>query len=264
MSEIYLIGTVHIDIDGPSRLEKVLNSIKPGIVGVEMDQRRVDDLKLGSASLLKNIFFEQLHLILPQVSPALQATLRDYSSRLADARFYEYLASEKYCNNHRKKLELIDLPYPGTLKEFYDTLAEIEGDTSFTDKQIAALEKKVRDGPNEFMQNNRELIQVFYDKAIMTEDLYSYNPAHPSIQTVIQRMQTHHEVFGLNEQQNKVMKFVISAERNEYMAQRIREISQGAPDKTSLFIMGCDHLLPVRVLIKDLKPKVFALSDPGL
>ncbi len=105
IQELYLIGTVPFDLQGPARLEKLLHHLKPDQITIEMDAERIVEIDyINLHSVFPQSFealFQRLRQSYPNLHPKTgKQLLRNYG--------YEYIEAVSYCNVKRASLICID------------------------------------------------------------------------------------------------------------------------------------------------------------
>lgn len=109
-----LIGTIHIDLNGPKRLETILNRFRPKKVSIEwpcnIDLREVvNQIQANKQSLLQQL--RKLKLDLP-------SNVLDLMYEENEARGYEFIVPNKYCTRNGLELLCVDHPAISDEREF--------------------------------------------------------------------------------------------------------------------------------------------------
>ncbi len=110
MNELYLIGTVHLDPDGPERLKNLLEHIDPEAVAVEMHK--------PAARVIEKLDTEFGNKLNPKKREKLISNVKKagYNAEFVEALLsvvgYEYLVPKHYCKQKDIPLDLIYKPPP--------------------------------------------------------------------------------------------------------------------------------------------------------
>ena len=95
MSNLYLVGTCHIDPKGPERLQKFLTYVRPDVITIEIDEERAASARqyhaYAALSLLQNE---------SRYRSFLGDTLFDMFKNISLIYGYEVWASEEYVREH--------------------------------------------------------------------------------------------------------------------------------------------------------------------
>ena len=116
MSQIYLVGTHHLDLKGPERLEKFLNFVRPRFIAIECDeeiaQRKVEEHDL----LVRELNQNRAMFRLIQGEEAADKMQNEYSSAVgrfntSTQGFYnKQNAMERYQANRQTQQGLFNIP----------------------------------------------------------------------------------------------------------------------------------------------------------
>ena len=117
MPEIYLIGTNHVDLHGPQRLNLALEEIVPDIVLAEGDFNK-DHARINYLGFLRN-FLRTYH-----IEEELAQAVIEKQKRLG----YESAISKKYTETHGKKFDYLKdkIPTPNVQKLKVDAKNEVK------------------------------------------------------------------------------------------------------------------------------------------
>lgn len=124
--ELLLVGTVHTDISGPARLDKVLRYFRPQYVSVEIDKKRVDKIdrcRSDPEKALAKIFKKYPKANLETVGMCLNV----YG--------FEYLVPRDYCRE------------TGATLVFSDNISKIKKNLKTIKRRIVML------SPQEFLES---------------------------------------------------------------------------------------------------------------
>lgn len=95
--EIYLIGINHYDLNGPARLETLLDHLRPRYVSVEIDEPRAQEAKQMEETLWGpdglSAFEKEILSKFPMADPE---TVRETTK----VTYFEYLTSRDYCQQN--------------------------------------------------------------------------------------------------------------------------------------------------------------------
>ncbi len=157
-SQLYLIGTVHNDFDGPRRLEKILEVLQPDQVTVEYDQNRAINYHQLQVWLKTGIVTEEklARVFLREFS----GTYLETSRRVVRVADYEYGVSLEYCQ--RRGINL----------HFSEELASAETEIVLKDSQIwQYLNSFLNLPPEEAINHISQLYQKIDEEEIASSEL---------------------------------------------------------------------------------------------
>ena len=104
-TELYLIGTIHLDFQGMERTQRILNTIKPRRISLEFDSERAKHFNRLQGSLFtelgRNMILNGFRESIPHVN---EDTLRKFLPTID----YEYAAATKYSQENKILLFLTD------------------------------------------------------------------------------------------------------------------------------------------------------------
>ncbi len=149
MNELYLIGTVHIDIDGAERLKKLLEFLNPESIAVEMHEQGagIIEEKDAKRNEIKSDSKKREQLLS-------MAQKEGYNIETAEAFLsqdigmgYEYLVPKLYCKPKGIPLYLVDEPGRTTKTLMDDSTASLQSKEVYTGNEHieAALRMSLQD-----------------------------------------------------------------------------------------------------------------------
>lgn len=179
---IYLIGTIHIDLDGRERLDTLLNKLSPSIVALEFHKDREDMMPLGKSpeekqkeidGTIDGMIESGLEL-----SPRQRATLIEFGNKINDVMGYEFKSLRDYTQrNQKSRLEYIDISiFPNGKEEFVKGYVEamkvnfkqIAGEPEF----VKAWLEKLDGGIDAYLNSLRKNVQKIYQNAEANEAFF--------------------------------------------------------------------------------------------
>ena len=103
--QLYLVGTVHLDVDGPTRLMKVFEGLKPAYIAVELaENHSFADINTISGD---DIYDQVMSYCIGDMK---SDTFRDFTRELAGAVLFEARTAKAYSDLTGCQLHAIDLP----------------------------------------------------------------------------------------------------------------------------------------------------------
>lgn len=244
---LYLVGTVHIDLDGRERLDTLLDRLSPSIVALEFhkDRKDIPPLRKSPEEEQKEIndMLDESRL---DLNSKQRATLIESGHRINDIMGYEFKSSRDYTQgNPASRLEYIDISlYDGKRDEFiknyleamqaeFNKLAELSNRK--TRPWLCALERGI-----DYYENFvRQGIQMTYERGASSFEYLG-------------------EV-NITSEQQKTLDKIDSEKRNEAMAGKVRELY----DENSglVAVVGLNHLAKLKTKLEDLGPRVMTLAE---
>jgi len=257
---LYLIGTVHIDLKGPARLEGLLKHIAPDIVALEFHKDReslIEQRKRASPEEEEKeadeIFKEVgLSLTLAQKQVMLECG-RDLNSVIG----YEFSVSRNYINsNPKSRLEYIDISvFENGVQEFKEgsiaamkgILAEIAQEPELREQFLEMLSK----GKDAFLQQSMEGVDMLYKNAEISEEL-AESMRDPKIFEAMKEQLPSNAI--------QTLKQIYNPRRDEAMANRVNELYNTGSHRL-VAIAGLMHIPGLKSRLLDLDPTTMTLAD---
>lgn len=253
MSNLYLIGTIHTDLDGKERLEHVLNKISPSTIALEfhkqMEKYHIDKSREAHDKEVGKLYDESsLNLTPKQRKLAL-----DISYETIIAQDFEFSVSKNYINSHPKsKLHYIDIEMFNTSKKEKSFQEMLKNDLKRALEDPECRESimfSLKKGKKFSLDNIRKDTALTYDSV---DEYYKF----------FKRMRNPKELKKLEKELSlseiEALKVIYSEERDNILASKIQEVYDG---KTLVAIMGFGHLKAIGIKLKDLKPQIMTLAE---
>jgi pheromone shutdown protein TraB len=274
---IYLVGVVHPDIDGATRMNSVLNKIKPDIIAIEWDSIR--DASYANINPANYPSLEEIITVSKEKCRELEQLFTDNKEYLAEvknqysAMGINFSLSPKQIsldivmsdliNNYapmylvftpkqhvqlfpRVELHFIDLPHENLeeIKETYEKErdAGIKANVASLESIQTDLANLLNGGMDNYLACLRKKISEDYDKEASNE----------LFQAKIRSIRENGS--------NAYSRTVFDSERDKYMGERIRELA-AKNQRNIIAFVGLAHLLSLCEEIKDLNPKVMTLEE---
>lgn len=149
MGGIYLIGTVHKDLNGPRRLKRALNQEQPAILTLEATQAFIELEEKGESS----------HIIDTLAKNNASEQIVSYFKEIDETANYEYKASKEYVQEKGIQLHLIDDAESDRLRSKYYNKTALEESMLNFEKVIPSLNIMQL---NKFRMNKISIIDEFY------------------------------------------------------------------------------------------------------
>jgi hypothetical protein len=112
MKEIFLIGTSHIDIKGPQRINKILEEEKPDIVTVEFPMEDLENAEKLKEYIKKSLLLIKYSARKIPFTPFTQAEIIKFNKDTLIKYFsilnYELFTAKEYCDKNKIQLLCID------------------------------------------------------------------------------------------------------------------------------------------------------------
>ncbi len=254
-SDLYLIGTVHLDLDGERRLNDLLNKLSPSIIALEFNKDR-EDMQLLNLDEEQKEINDVLHKAGLDLSPEQVKTLIEYDHRINDVTDYEWRSSRDYVRrNPDSRLEYIDISiFANGKEEFTKGYIELRIDGFKLISEVPELTNQFLEVLNNGWDSYKEYlmsgVQLIYSNAkkmaLLFEEIRNY--------VLSEKMD------GLSDQEVQVLKQIYNPQRDEAMASNIRRL-YGECDGRLVAIVGLGHLEGLRVRLGDLRPRVMTLAE---
>ncbi len=252
---ICLVGTIHTDLYGESRLNRAIDKLSPTILALELSpegasrfEKEMDCTKLDNQ-------IDGLNL---ELTPKQKETYLEVSKKCSAAIGFEYRAIKSHARVHPEvQVEYIDLPLANGDWNNADAarmVFKMEAQKLLTEEPgVAEGIKSVLDmGVEEYVARVQAEVEESYPRWRLYERLTPL-VQKPGLLDKLYQILPGDSVDEI--------KRVLNPERDEHMAKRIRELSaQG----TIIAVVGLAHLSILEKKLKDLNPKAIPLSQYSL
>lgn len=262
--DLYLIGSVHVDLKGPKRLEGILKWLSPDIIALEfhkeseplIEQRKSmnsEEEKIKIDNFLKEV----------GISPTQEErrTMLEVERDIRSVIGYEFTVCRDYTHaNPNSRLEYIDIPLSeNVIQEFgkwYNTAIEsmppeIVQKPELRKSFLETLSRGKKDYLRQFMKEVDNIYQdkfhkvckaaeLMRDPKILEEEFIRNNKIPPNAVCAIKHM--------------------FDPKRDEFMANRIKELYNNGLHRL-VAVTGLMHLPGIKSRILKLKPRVMTLAD---
>jgi hypothetical protein len=235
MAETILIGTIHTDLKGPERLEKILNHFKPEIVCLEATPQ-------FATKIVRN---REFYMASFEMLPSFMIEAHQEIKRMKlvmNSSGYEIWVPKVYKNRSEGVslycIDSIDENEMETAAHIWENKQKLEGKNP---KEIIGKDKM---DPMEFIKSG----SIIEHQRKMDEE-YNKTP----------------ELESLSEVMGQSVATKITTKRDFSFANRIRTARANHPDKTVMAVMGMWHIFgeypgSTYELISDLGPQRFKLN----
>lgn len=257
--QLYVIGTCHVDLKGPKRLEALLREISPDIIALEFHKDREISLKKKKGFLDRED--KEMEEILKKsgipLTPKQKKIILEISRKFNSLTGYEFTTSRNYADTHPdSRLEYIDLSvfrkgfqefkevFSGLMsEEFSEIIRDPNARKYFLDR--------ISEGKNAFLQFCVESTDEMYGK--MGELSEEYRQASdPEVLKMAKKELTSSEF--------QAFKQIYNPKRDEAMAKRIAQIYDNGSHNL-VAIVGLAHVPGLNAKISDLNPTIITLAD---
>ena len=263
-SNLYIVGTVHIDPDGPKRLDSLLTSLSPQTILLESHEDSLPYLKKSKApEHSKEEIYQAFRDIGIGLNERQVQTYLKVIKKLTRTMGFELYRPQEYARkNPRTELVCMDMP---VIQSEEDCKAL---NTTLLKRNLEALRNlEVRDlflskldkGPNAYLALLRESVASFYSLDFL-EQLEEMQKLRQTAQDLMQDQETE-EDSDYTPEERALAKRIIDPKRNNKMESTIRSVYLADPSKTTLAICGMDHFLVLRRKLKRLKPNIKTLEE---
>jgi len=257
---LYLIGTNHIDLDGPKRLEGLLRQISPDVVALEFhkdNEAMMEQIKSVDPEEEEKKIEELFTEAGLSVTPKQKKTMLEGTMAIRDVTGYEVTTSKAYTDaNPNSRWEYIDISFfdkgiqefrGGCTEAMKSTFAAKVQEPEFREQLLETLSK----GKDNYLQKIRARIEMTYKNAIMMEELAKPLRDPETFEAMKEQMPP---------QAVEAMKQLFHPKRDEAMASRIREL-YGDGNQIVAVITGMLHIPGLKSRILDLDPTTMTLAD---
>ena len=254
---LYLVGTVHYDLDGRERLDTLLDRLSPSVVALEFNKDRED---LGALRKSPEEEQREINAMIDEsglnLNQKQRATLIESGHRIKDVMGYEFKSSVDYTRrNLASRLEYIDISIFANGKEEFikDYVEAMKG--AF--KQIAGepelvkpLLERLDGGIDVYLKHVRGDVQQIYQNVEAMAELFE----------MIRDPETFEMMKGVMPPQAvQALEQIYNPRRDGAMAGRVRELYDG--NSGLVAVVGLGHLTGLKTKLKDLRPKAITLAE---
>lgn len=257
---LYLVGTVDIDLAGPRRLERILNRLSPDIVALEFHKDRefaIEEWKKVSPEEEEREIDKVLQEVGLGLTPEQKRTMLEAGRVINAVMGYEYTVSKAYTNaNPNSRLEYIDISlFENGIQEFKEgyiavmkgMLAQIAQEPELRNSFFKMLDKE-KEG---FLEQLMVGVAAIYENVEMMEELAE----------VIRDPETYEAMKGqLPPNGIQVFEQISNPKRDEAMASRIIELYNSGNHRL-VAVTGLMHIPGLKSRILDLNPTVMTLAE---
>jgi hypothetical protein len=257
--KIYIVGTCHYDLDGASRLEHILQKVKPDIIALEMTDVRAkpfenETIEYALDEVLpyinewcseKEKEFEASPQLFEQekqglnLSPRQLAHLQAHNDIQAEFQGFELITSRQYTKaNPSVRLEYIDYP---------------EGDEEKLSQIVAAKKEAFKEAAD-----TRELVDVLLEAAEQSIEDYVLG-CRSGVAQIYANLKEIHKIFeegkkNSHSNKNEFFRFLYNPERDNTMSAKARQLYLESPESSMVVIVGAGHFPYICEALEDLKP----------
>src|SRR3989344_4978837 len=252
---LYIVGTVHFDLDGPNRLYTLLERLSPSVIALEFNKDR------ENSTLSDDVRQKQKRSMEEAVSglglnSTQKVTLLESGRIISEAMTFELNSSRRYVEKNKKtRLEYIDLSvFANGEKEFIDGYLEsfkLEMKKIASDSDSSKMVgEKLDAGLDSYLNGIRENVQQIYEMAGVLGEIFDEVREPETLELIKSSMPN--ESFKAIEQ-------MFNPERDNFMGDRIRDLYNGK--NRLVAVVGLGHLSRIKRRIDDLKPRIMTLAE---
>jgi len=257
---LYLIGTAHIDLAGPRRLEGLLKRLSPDIVALEFHKDRefaIEERKKASPEEEERETDKVLQEVGLNLTSEQRRTMLEGGRDISAVRGYEHTVSKAYTDaNPKSRLEYIDISlFENGVEEFKQgyiaaikgMLAQIAQEPELREPFFEMLDK----GKKGFLEQLMAGVAAIYENAEMIGELAE----------VLRDPETYEAMKGqLPPNAIQALEQIYNPKRDEAMANRINELYNSGNHRL-VAVTGLIHTPGLKSRILDLNPTVMTLVD---
>ncbi len=251
-NKICIVGTVHMDINGEKRLDYILDKYSPDIVAIELSEDRTRGFPATQKEKESRLEEDIKKANIGQ--GPLNPTLIGIAKELYKASGFEYYSPKKYVDAH-----------PGTRLEYVDLSVFGEGDETGQKAMGELLNNAVKNIPPQVRAGVDQMMSRMGKDAFIATLQQRVDMAYkmqPLLGLMTPLMRSPRVLDQLNRTYPKesvdVIKKIVSPDRDEYMAKKIRELS---PQGKVLVVCGLLHMKGIKKRLSDLHPRALSLLN---
>ncbi|MBN2052035.1 hypothetical protein JW756_00865 [Candidatus Woesearchaeota archaeon] len=264
---LYLIGTNHKDINGPKRLESILNKLSPNIVAVEISPERIDASKETEQSILSEgidligVTREKIYEAFPFLDEEQKEKMLILSLK-AMVEGYEACVSEEYAqSNPQARMVCIDIAFKmGDRQKFIEGFYEphLTSTQNLVDK--TQTDEEAQNELKKFLSQDIETLLEIASKGI--DEQYSKAQEEGEEYKRLKDSQALElEIQHLSEARKEVRRKIHDKARDETMAEKITQLYSEKDCECLVAVVGLAHLYPLKEKIEELSPILMTLAD---
>lgn len=257
---LYLVGTAHIDLAEPRRLEGILNRFSPDIVALEFHKDRefaIEERKKINPKDEERETDKVLQEVGLDLTPEQRRTMLEGGRDINAIMGYEHTVSKAYTDaNPKSRLEYIDISiFENGVEEFKQgyiaamkgMLAQIAQEPELRKPFFEMLDN----GKKGFLEKSMEGVAAIYENAEMMGELAE----------ALRDPETYEAMEGqLPPNAVQTLKQIYNPKRDEAMANRINELYNSGNHRL-VAVTGLMHTPGLKSRISDLNPTVMTLAD---
>jgi len=248
--KLYLIGTHHLDLNGPRRLESAFNYLNPKIIALEMSGDRDYFASPKENKKMRQRLEEIFKSSRMGLNPDEIGSFLDITDSLSKYYGYELTTSKDYAaRNPKTTLEYIDISFfKQGIKKFLEGFFEmfkqmLEAVSEDSDKKELIL-NMIKDKDLSIKQHQEEVDAAYKNKGFYYE----------AYQELIHAQEQGIEDLG-------PLKEIFNPKRDDCMLKRIRELYASFSSGNLCSILGLAHLPGIQKRIEDLSPVLLTLPE---
>jgi hypothetical protein len=257
---LYLIGTAHIDLKGPQRLERLLKRISPDIVALEFHKDReslIEERKSVSPEVEEKETDDVLREVGLSLTPKQRKTMLVSGREITSVMGYEFTVCRDYAHaNPKSRLEYIDISiFENGVNEFKEgyiaamkgTLAAIAQEPELREPFLKTLSR----GKKAFLQQSMDCVDSLYKNAEMMDELAEFL-RDPETFEVMKEQMPQNAIQALEQ--------IYNPQRDVAMANRINELYNSGLHRL-VAVTGLIHIPGLKSRILELDPTTMTLAD---
>lgn len=257
---LYLIGTVHTDLEGPRRLEGLLKDISPDIIALEFHKDR-ESLIEQRKSITPEEEEKETDNVLREIglslTPKQRKVMLEGGRDICSVMGYEFHVSKAYTSeNPKSRLEYIDISI------FENGVQEFKGGYIMAMKVMLAATaqkpelrksflKMLSKGKKAFLKQSIERANMFYKDTERIEELAELMRCPETFETMKEQMPANAV---------QALKQICNPQRDEAMANRVNKLYNGSSHRL-VILTGLLHAPGLKSRILDLDPTIMTLAD---
>ncbi len=253
-SKLYLVGTVHTDLNGPKRLEGFLEGVKPAAISIEDNADRIKLCQKYRSNFDENFYdelFKRAGVVLDEQQ---RRTLFQTQMLVSQIYGYETFVSVRYAErNPSVKLELTDIAvfnHDREVREYLGLLCDEDVEDLKNPVYRQVLIERLQEGIESYINFMKWNTQLEYDALEFWEFFIKSMRIPGSFEELSSK-------YNIN--QLRMLKFFLGNEREDKIMGNIRRICSEVDGKI-VCINGLAHLFGMRDRLKDLKPRILTLD----
>ena len=257
---LYLVGTAHIDLAGPKRLEGLLNCLSPDIVALEFHKDRefaIEERKKVSPEEEERETDKVLQEVGLNLTIEQRRTMLEGGRDISAVMGYEHKVSKAYTDaNPKSRLEYIDISiFENGIEEFRQgyiaamkgVLTQVAQEPELRKPFFEMLDK----GKKGFLEQSMAGVVAIYENAEMMGELAE----------VLRDPETYEAMKGqLPPNAIQALEQIYNPKRDDAMANKINELYNSGNHRL-VAVTGLMHTPGLKSRIADLNPTIMTLAD---